>query len=81
MRVDQFLKKTLLLKQRAAAKLLCDKQYVKINGQYTKPSKHVHTGDIIEIETAKCVKKYKVLSIPSGNVSKGDRGMYYEEIL
>jgi ribosomal 50S subunit-recycling heat shock protein len=80
-RVDQFLRKTLLLKQRAAAKLLCDKQYVKINGQYTKPSKHVNVGDIIEIETAKCVKQYKVLMIPSGNVSKGDRGLYYEEIL
>ena len=81
MRVDQFLKKTSLLKQRAAAKILCDKQYVKINGQYTKPSKQVHAGDIIEIETAKCIKQYKILMIPSGNVSRGDRGLYYEEIL
>jgi ribosomal 50S subunit-recycling heat shock protein len=78
--VDQFLRKTLLLKQRAAAKLLCDRQYVKINGQYTKPSRHVNAGDIIEIETANCIKQYKVLMIPSGNVSKGDRGLYYEEI-
>lgn len=61
--------------------MLCDKQYVKLNGHYTKPSRHVAVGDIIEIETAKCTKQYRVLMIPSGNVSKGSRGLYYEEIL
>lgn len=80
MRVDQFLKKTLLLKQRTTAKMLCDKQYVKINGQYTKPSRHVGIGDIIEIETAKGISQYKVLMIPSGNVKKSERSEYYEEI-
>lgn len=81
MRVDRFLRKTLLLKQRAVAKILCDKQYVKINGHYTKPSKQVGIGDIIEIETAKGIKQYKVLMIPSGNVRKGDHKFYYEEII
>ncbi len=80
-RVDQFLRKTLLLKQRALAKTLCDKQYVKINGQYAKPSKHVVVGDIIEIETAKGKKQYRILVIPSGNVRKSDRDNYYEEII
>jgi ribosomal 50S subunit-recycling heat shock protein len=79
-RLDQFLRRTLLLKQRAVAKTLCDKQYVKINGHYTKPSKHVEIGDIIEIETAMDTKQYRILMIPSGNVRKGDRGQYYEEI-
>ena len=80
MRVDQFLKKTSLLKQRTTAKILCDKQYVKINGQYTKPSKHVGIGDIIEIETAKGISQYRVLMIPSGNVRKSMRDVYYEEV-
>jgi len=79
-RVDQFLKRTLLLKQRAVAKKLCDKQYVKINGQYTKPSRQVAVGDVIEIETAIGVRQYRVLVIPSGNVKKSDRDQYYEEI-
>jgi ribosomal 50S subunit-recycling heat shock protein len=79
-RVDQFLRKTLLLKQRAAAKILCDKQYVKLNGHYTKPSKHVAIGDMIEIETASGIKQYRVLMIPSGNVRKGDQEQYYEEV-
>lgn len=80
MRVDQFLRKTLLLKQRAAAKILCDKQYVKLNGSYAKPSKHVAVGDVIEIETVKGIKQYRILMIPCGNVRKGERGQYYEEI-
>jgi ribosomal 50S subunit-recycling heat shock protein len=78
-RVDQFLKKTLLLKQRGVAKELCDKKYIKINGQYTKPSKHVSAGDVIEIETMKGVKQYAVLMVPTGNVKKGERHLYYEE--
>ena len=81
MRVDQFLRKTLLLKQRVVAKTLCDKQYVKLNGQSTKPSKHVEIGDIIEIETQKGLKRYRVLMIPAGNLRKADSDLYYEEII
>lgn len=79
MRIDQFLKKTLLLKQRGVAKELCDKRYIKINGRYTKPSKHICAGDIIEIETMKGVKQYEVLVVPSGNIKKDERHRYYEE--
>lgn len=80
MRIDQYLCKTLLLKQRSAAKILCEQQFIRINGQYVKPSKHVSIGDVIDIETAKATKHYRVLLIPSGNVKKSDRGQYYEEI-
>jgi len=80
MRVDQFLSKSLLIKQRSAAKMLCDKQLVRINGQYAKPSKHVEIADIIGIETPNGVKQYKVLMIPTGNLKKADRDLCYEEI-
>ena len=80
MRIDQFLKKTMLFKQREIVKELCDKRFVKINGQYTKPSKHVSVGDIIEIETLKGQKQYRVVSIPSGNVKKNESGLYYREM-
>jgi len=79
-RVDQFLRKTLLIKQRAIAKTLCDKQYVRLNGHFAKPSKHVEIGDIIEIETPNGAKRYRVLILPSGNVKKVDRDRDYEEI-
>ena len=80
MRIDQYLSKTLLLKQRSAAKVLCEKEFVRLNGLYVKPSKQVSIGDVIDIETAKATKHYRVLLIPSGNVKKSDKGQYYEEI-
>jgi ribosomal 50S subunit-recycling heat shock protein len=80
MRIDQFLKKTLLMKQREVAKKLCDKNFIKLNGKYIKPSKHVSVGDVIEIETVKGLKLYRVLGIPQGNMKRNESGNYYEEI-
>ena len=80
MRVDQFLKKTSLLKQRSAAKELCDRQFIKVNGQYVKPARQINVGDVIEIETAAGMVQYQVLMIPGGTVRKGDRELYYQEI-
>lgn len=80
MRIDQFLKKTLLLKQRQMAKDLCEKNFIKLNGKYTKASKHVSVGDIVEIETMKGMKRYRVLMLPQGNVKKNEADMYYSEI-
>ncbi len=80
MRIDQFLKKTLLLKQRQVAKELCDKNFIKLNGKYTKASKHVSVGDVIEIETLKGLARYRVLMLPHGNVRKDETDMYYAEM-
>ena len=80
MRIDQFLKKTLLLKQRQVAKDLCDKNFIKLNGKYTKPSKHVSVGDVIEIETLKGLTRYRVLMLPRGNVKRNEADMYYAEM-
>lgn len=79
MRIDQFLKKTSIVKKRSDAKTLCDENLVKINGRYIKPSKTTVAGDLIEIETLKGTKRYKVLKIPNGNIKKGEITLYYEE--
>ncbi|MEO0156141.1 MAG: S4 domain-containing protein [candidate division WOR-3 bacterium] len=79
MRLDLFLKKTLIIKQRSAAKEICDKELVKVNGMIAKPSKEVEAGDVIEIETIKGIKKYRVLKIPEGNVKKNEVTEYYED--
>jgi ribosomal 50S subunit-recycling heat shock protein len=80
MRCDLFLKKVLLFKKRTEAKDMCNKNLIKLNGKYTKPSKTVSIDDTIEIETYKGVKKLKVLKIPSSNVRKNDITSYYEEL-
>jgi len=78
-RIDLFLKKSLIFKKRSEAKVMCSKNLVKINGKYSKPSKTVSPGDVIEIETLKGVRKYKVLNIPTGNITKNETHLYYEE--
>ena len=80
MRIDLFLKKTLIVKKRSDAKSLCDRNLVKINGIYAKPSKAVTVNDLIEIETLKGTKQYKILKIPEGNIRKDDTDLYYKEL-
>jgi ribosomal 50S subunit-recycling heat shock protein len=80
MRIDQFLKKILIFKQRTEARLMCLRNLVMVNGRYSKPSKVIRPGDSIEIETAHGVRRIKVLKIPDGNVRKDEINLYYEEL-
>lgn len=70
----------MIFKQREIAKEICDKGLVKINGQYAKPAKRVSVGDVIDIEVMDKHKKYKVVSLPNGNVRKGNGHLYYQEV-
>lgn len=79
MRLDVFLKKTLIVKQRNAGKELCDKELIRVNGATSKPAREVKVGDIIEIETIKGVQKYRILKIPQGNIKKDEVVQYYED--
>ncbi len=79
MRLDVFLKKTLIVKQRNAGKELCDKELVRVNGTISKPAREVREGDIIEIDTIKGVQKYRILKIPQGNIKKDEVTQYYED--
>lgn len=80
MRIDLLFKNMLIFKKRNEAKEMCLNNLIKVNGQYTKPSKKIQEGDIIEIETTQGIRKIRVLQIPKGNISKQDKSQYYEEI-
>lgn len=80
MRIDQYLKKTLIVKQRETANELCAKGMVKVNNILCKPSKTVKPGDVIEIETMNSPRRYRVLEIPEGNVRRDQTGGFYEEL-
>lgn len=80
MRIDQFLKKTLIFKQRSAAQRMCMRHLVKVNGRYSKPSMIIRPGDSIEIEIPDGVRRIKILKIPEGNIRRKDVGLYYEEV-
>ncbi len=80
MRIDLYLKKTLIITNRAEAKTLCEKNLVRVNGKEIKPAKTVNDGDTIEIETHRGTRKIKVIKVPDGNIRKDETSLYYEEI-
>ena len=80
MRVDQLLKKLLLIKSRSIAKKACDYGLVKINGKVCKASSNVNENDTIEFELYSIKTLVKITKIPKGNVSKKNATDYYEII-
>ena len=70
MRVDQFLKRTRIIKQRDAAKKACDRGMVAISGRSAKPGHQVVAKDIIVVEWPERRLEIEVLDVPEGNVSK-----------
>lgn len=72
MRVDAFLKKNRVVKQRGVAKTFCDRGYVRVNGAVAKPSHMLKVGDLIELETGKGVRRYRVAAIPGEAVRRGE---------
>ncbi len=80
MRIDQLLKKLMLIKSRTIAKKACDLGLVKINDKKCKASSNVCENDIVEFELYNIKTVVKIIKIPKGNVSKKDAGKYYEII-
>lgn len=78
MRLDLFLKKTLLVPQRALAKELCDAGAVQVNTRPAKPSQAVHPGDTIRVQLPRGDIEVRVLDLPAGNVARRDVAAYIE---
>jgi ribosomal 50S subunit-recycling heat shock protein len=69
-RLDLFLKKTHLVRQRTAAKAICDAGAALVNGSVAKASQEVRPGDRVQLRLAHRDVEVRVLEIPHGNVSK-----------
>lgn len=80
MRLDLLLKNMLIFNKRSVVKTLCQSDLIKVHGRNVKPSKKMHEGDIVEIETPRGIRKIKVLKIPKGNISKQNKDLFYEEL-
>lgn len=78
MRLDLYLKKTYLARQRAVAKQLCDQGAVLCNGLPAKPSQNVVPGDQLEIHSLCRRLVVRVVELPRGNVSKSQLARYFE---
>ncbi len=78
MRLDLYLKKTCVVRQRSLAKALCDAGAVRVNGQPAKPGTNLRPGDRVEVRWARRALVLRVLELPSGNVAKRDVPRYLE---
>lgn len=77
MRIDKFLKVSRILKRRTVAREACDGGKVIINGKEVKPSHPVKIDDIVEIDYATGVLKFKVLQVKE-TVKKDEAASLYE---
>lgn len=79
MRIDKFLKVSRILKRRTVAQEACAGGKVLINGKEVKPSHPVKPEDVVEIDYATGVLKFKVLLIKE-TVKKDEASSLYEII-
>ena len=79
MRIDKFLKVSRILKRRTVAREAYDGGKVIINGKEVKPSHPVKVGDVVEIDYASGVLKFKVLDVKE-TVKKDEAKDLYEII-
>ncbi len=80
MRLDVYLKKCCLVKQRSEAKKACDNGIVQVDGLPSKAGRLLHVGQQVVIAFTDRLLEIEVLSLPLGNVSKREASNYYRVI-
>ena len=79
MRLDKYLKVSLLIKRRTIANDACDAARITVNGRPAKASYQVKAGDVIEIAFGQRTMKVEVLDVAE-HVLKNDAAGLYREI-
>lgn len=80
MRLDVFLKRVGLIKQRSLAKDICDEGLVKMDGRTAKAGKEVGPGRLLEIDLAMERMEIEVLDLPTRNYRKEHGRAFYRII-
>ena len=79
MRLDKYLKVSLLIKRRTVANEACDNGRVSVNGRPVKASYDVKVGDRLEIALGTRVLAVEVLQVAE-TVKKDDASAMYKEV-
>ncbi len=77
MRLDLFLTKSRLIKQRSLAKAACDKGIVWVEGHRAKAGREISSGQKIIIDFTSRLLEFEILRLPRGNVSKEQARQLY----
>ena len=67
MRLDVFLKRTGIFKQRALAKETCDRGGVTVDGRPARASREVEPGQVVRVETEREELELQVVGLPERN--------------
>lgn len=78
MRLDLFLKRVGLVKQRTLAKQLCDMGRVELNGRRAKPGKEIKLGDVIRLNLRSELLEFRILEIPQRNFKRTEGAQFYD---
>jgi ribosomal 50S subunit-recycling heat shock protein len=77
LRLDVFLKRTGLLKQRTLAREVCQGGQVRVDGRVAKASKEIAPGHTIVVETAYAFLEIEVVGLPSRNYRRREGETFY----
>ena len=78
MRLDLYMKRCCLTKQRSEAKWACDNGIVEVDGHTAKASRPVKAGQRLSISFLDQYLEVEITGLPMRNVSKADARTYYE---
>ncbi|HOJ64919.1 MAG TPA: RNA-binding S4 domain-containing protein [Spirochaetota bacterium] len=78
MRLDKFLKISLIFKTRSSAEKSIEDNEILLNGKIAKPSSNIKEGDILTIKFPFKTVTYKILKIEEKNISKSEAKKMYE---
>jgi ribosomal 50S subunit-recycling heat shock protein len=70
MRLDKFLKISLLFKTRSSGEKAIEEKNVLLNGKETKPSHNIKIGDKITIKNSIAEREFEILLLLEKNVSR-----------
>ncbi len=80
MRLDKFLKVSRIIKRRTVANEVSEMGCILVNEKPAKPSKQLKVGDIITVVSKTSQFKYKVVEVPSRNISIQEAATLYEKL-
>ncbi len=78
MRLDTYLKRVGLIKQRSLAKKLCEQGEIDLNGRSAKAGKDVVPGDVIQIRGLWQTIEIQVTDLPQRNYKYKDGQAFYK---
>ena len=72
MRLDYYLKVSMVIKRRTVAKELASAGMVQLNGKVVKPNAEVHIGDFLRITIGSKIIEGKIVSLEPKDYFKGN---------